>query len=208
MCHCGRERLYGLLTMLPVDDLKDLRDNGPFPVEMRCHNCNTPYEFSREEIEEIYGSRYPNNLALREGGVHRVARLQELPNVNEPYSRITRSRLADLNAENSPFNTSSLLLRRLGGLLLQALDHLVDRHSAGGHGRGVDFQQPFPGADGARGVLQVVEEDDSLVEPRNLVFGVDGDGLVEGLDRIVRPPVLALHDPHVRPDVGIVRLEF
>jgi molecular chaperone Hsp33 len=53
--------LEGLLALLPVQDLKDLRDNGPFPIQMRCHNCNTAYEFSREEIQEIYGSRYPNN---------------------------------------------------------------------------------------------------------------------------------------------------
>lgn len=61
MCHCSRERLHRLLTLLPIGDLKDLRDNGPFPVQMRCHNCNTPYEFSREEVREIYGSRYPHN---------------------------------------------------------------------------------------------------------------------------------------------------
>ena len=61
MCHCSRERLQRLLAMLPIDDLRDLRDNGPFPVEIRCHNCSTPYEFTREEMEEIYGSRYPNN---------------------------------------------------------------------------------------------------------------------------------------------------
>jgi len=61
MCHCSRERLHSVLTMLPISDLRDLRDNGPFPIEMRCHNCNTAYAFSREEMEEIYGSRYPNN---------------------------------------------------------------------------------------------------------------------------------------------------
>lgn len=61
LCHCNRERLYSLLTMLPVEEIKDLRDKGPFPLEMRCHNCNTPYQFSREEIEEIYGSCYPHN---------------------------------------------------------------------------------------------------------------------------------------------------
>jgi molecular chaperone Hsp33 len=61
MCHCSRERLRSLLTMLPINDLKDLRDNGPFPIEVRCHNCNTAYTFSREEMEEIYGSRYPHN---------------------------------------------------------------------------------------------------------------------------------------------------
>lgn len=61
MCHCTRERLRRLLTLLPIQDLKDLRDNGPFPIQMRCHNCNTPYEFSREEIREIYGGRRPEN---------------------------------------------------------------------------------------------------------------------------------------------------
>jgi molecular chaperone Hsp33 len=61
MCHCNRERLRNLLTLLPIHDLRDLRDNGPFPMEMRCHNCSTSYTFSREEIEAIYGSRYPNN---------------------------------------------------------------------------------------------------------------------------------------------------
>ena len=61
MCHCNPGRLQRLLTLLPITDLKDLRDNGPFPLRMRCHNCNTPYEFSREEIQAIYGRRYPNN---------------------------------------------------------------------------------------------------------------------------------------------------
>jgi molecular chaperone Hsp33 len=61
LCHCNRERLTNLLRMLPIAELADLRENGTFPLEMRCHNCNTPYAFSREEIEEIYGSRYPNN---------------------------------------------------------------------------------------------------------------------------------------------------
>jgi molecular chaperone Hsp33 len=61
MCHCSRTRLRRLLTLLPIRELEDLRDNGPFPLQMHCHNCNTAYEFSREEIQEIYGSRYPNN---------------------------------------------------------------------------------------------------------------------------------------------------
>ena len=61
MCHCSRDRLRRMLSMLPIDVLKDLRDNGPFPLEMPCRNCNTSYSFSREEIQEIYGSRYPNS---------------------------------------------------------------------------------------------------------------------------------------------------
>ncbi len=61
MCHCNRERLRSLITLLPIDELKDMQDNGPFPMEIRCHNCNTPYGFSRHEIREIYGRRFPNN---------------------------------------------------------------------------------------------------------------------------------------------------
>lgn len=61
MCHCNRDRLRRMLLLLPIDDLTDLRDNGPFPLEMPCRNCNTPYSFSREEILEIYGIRYPNS---------------------------------------------------------------------------------------------------------------------------------------------------
>jgi len=61
MCHCNPEKVRSLLTLLPIDELKDLRDNGPFPLEMRCHHCNTPYHFNREDLQQIYGKRYPNN---------------------------------------------------------------------------------------------------------------------------------------------------
>ena len=57
MCHCSPERLRQVLKMLPVDELKDIRDNGPFPLEMRCHYCNTLYDFEREEIQAIYSQR-------------------------------------------------------------------------------------------------------------------------------------------------------
>jgi molecular chaperone Hsp33 len=57
MCHCSPERLRGVLTMLPIDELKDIRDNGPFPLEMRCHYCNTLCHFDKEEIQDIYAKR-------------------------------------------------------------------------------------------------------------------------------------------------------
>ena len=56
MCHCNKKRLRKYLTMLPRDDIKDIHQNGPFPLEMRCHLCNTVYEFSEAEIQEIYGT--------------------------------------------------------------------------------------------------------------------------------------------------------
>ena len=61
MCHCNQDRLEGLITLLPIHELKDIRENGPFPLEIRCHYCNTPYLFSKEDIRKIYGKRFPNN---------------------------------------------------------------------------------------------------------------------------------------------------
>ena len=61
MCHCKRDKIENMLMMLPVTDLKDIRDNGPFPLEIKCHHCNTDYLFDKDELVEIYGRRYPNN---------------------------------------------------------------------------------------------------------------------------------------------------
>lgn len=61
MCHCNAERTRNLLALLPHPDLRALRDDGPFPVELRCHHCNTRYPFDREAIRRIYGERFPNN---------------------------------------------------------------------------------------------------------------------------------------------------
>ena len=57
MCHCSPERLRRVLKMLPKDQLQDIRDQGPFPLEMRCHFCNTSYRFSKEEIQQVYSSK-------------------------------------------------------------------------------------------------------------------------------------------------------
>ena len=57
MCHCNKKRLQKYLAMLPRDDIEDIRRKGPFPLELRCHMCNTAYEFSKMEIDEIYGER-------------------------------------------------------------------------------------------------------------------------------------------------------
>lgn len=61
MCRCSVDRTRGMLSMLPFDDLGDIRENGPFPLEMRCHHCNTRYLFSREDIQKIYAARFPDN---------------------------------------------------------------------------------------------------------------------------------------------------
>jgi molecular chaperone Hsp33 len=56
-CPCDKDRLRRVLLLLPMTDLKDLRDNGPHPVELRCHNCNSRYAFESHEIHEMVGQR-------------------------------------------------------------------------------------------------------------------------------------------------------
>lgn len=61
MCHCSKEKVRRILMMLPIDDLREILANGPFPLESRCHNCSTLFAFERDEIQQIYGLRFPDN---------------------------------------------------------------------------------------------------------------------------------------------------
>ena len=54
MCHCSRERYAGFLKQLPVEDLQDMAENGPFPTVLTCHNCNTSYHFEQPELLDSY----------------------------------------------------------------------------------------------------------------------------------------------------------
>jgi molecular chaperone Hsp33 len=57
MCHCKPEQIRSMLAMLKTEDLKDMAENGPFPIQIRCHNCNTVYEFGEVEMALIYSQR-------------------------------------------------------------------------------------------------------------------------------------------------------
>jgi molecular chaperone Hsp33 len=52
-CRCSDEKIAGYITMLPINDLMDMTENGPFPLRTRCHNCNTEYEFTKEELQAM-----------------------------------------------------------------------------------------------------------------------------------------------------------
>ena len=54
LCHCKREQIRNMIAMLELNDVKELAENGPFPVQIRCHNCNTCYDFEQAEIRDIY----------------------------------------------------------------------------------------------------------------------------------------------------------
>jgi molecular chaperone Hsp33 len=50
-----------MISMLKLEDLEDMAANGPFPIEIRCHYCNTVYSFSQEEMTGIKNLRRADN---------------------------------------------------------------------------------------------------------------------------------------------------
>lgn len=54
-CPCQRERFAAYLRSLDPKDREEIKENGPFPVDIRCHYCNTHYLFSREELDAMFG---------------------------------------------------------------------------------------------------------------------------------------------------------
>jgi molecular chaperone Hsp33 len=52
-CRCSKNQMTNYLSMLPIDDITDLAVNGPFPMETRCHSCNSLYSFTKEELTKI-----------------------------------------------------------------------------------------------------------------------------------------------------------
>ena len=49
-CRCSKERMEGYLKNLSIQDKKDMIKNGPFPVVVNCHHCNSVYHFSKNEL--------------------------------------------------------------------------------------------------------------------------------------------------------------
>ncbi|MBW2366785.1 MAG: Hsp33 family molecular chaperone HslO [Deltaproteobacteria bacterium] len=59
MCHCHSDRVKQVLRLLPKNERENLMVHGPFPVDLRCHYCNTVYKFSKSDIEKIHSE--PNS---------------------------------------------------------------------------------------------------------------------------------------------------
>lgn len=55
-CTCSNKQMEKMLKTLPEKDRTDLKENGPFPMNIHCHNCNTAYQFSESEIKAIFAS--------------------------------------------------------------------------------------------------------------------------------------------------------
>ena len=52
-CRCSQDRMGGYLKGLGQDDREDIVKNGPFPLELRCHHCNSVYSFTQSQLEEL-----------------------------------------------------------------------------------------------------------------------------------------------------------
>lgn len=52
-CDCSRDRMRNALATIKKDDLREIIDEDG-KAELCCNFCDTKYEFSKEELEEIY----------------------------------------------------------------------------------------------------------------------------------------------------------
>ncbi|MBK5200085.1 MAG: Hsp33 family molecular chaperone HslO [Spirochaetaceae bacterium] len=52
-CPCDKRTFANHLQALPSQDKKDIKKNGPFPLELVCLNCNSNYEFGKAELDDL-----------------------------------------------------------------------------------------------------------------------------------------------------------
>ena len=58
-CGCSKERFGRFLSALPTEERDDIVENGPFPLTTVCHNCNSSYVFSKEEVVDLFAQEHP-----------------------------------------------------------------------------------------------------------------------------------------------------
>ncbi len=49
-CGCTKERLAAYLSSMEKAELDDMAKNGPFPVNITCHNCGSVYAYGQGEL--------------------------------------------------------------------------------------------------------------------------------------------------------------
>jgi len=52
-CRCTRTRMENYLRSLSAHEMDEIVENGPFPIEVRCHHCNSLYRFSRDDMRSL-----------------------------------------------------------------------------------------------------------------------------------------------------------
>ncbi len=51
-CNCSKERVEKVIASIGRKDIQEMIDEGK-PIEVKCHFCNTAYEFTPEELAKI-----------------------------------------------------------------------------------------------------------------------------------------------------------
>ncbi len=52
-CRCTEQKMLSYLAALPHEEINDILATEHFPLEIRCHNCNTLYKFSKYDIQNL-----------------------------------------------------------------------------------------------------------------------------------------------------------
>lgn len=52
LCNCSKERIEKAIMSIGKKDIREMIDDGE-TIEVNCHFCNTQYEFTIEELEDI-----------------------------------------------------------------------------------------------------------------------------------------------------------
>ncbi len=51
-CRCSRDRVAGMLSALPRDEVEDMKEDGT--VSVQCEFCNSTYLFDDEQLEAVF----------------------------------------------------------------------------------------------------------------------------------------------------------
>lgn len=51
-CNCSKERVEKAIVSIGSKDIQEMIDDNE-PIEVNCHFCNTHYQFSVEELQDI-----------------------------------------------------------------------------------------------------------------------------------------------------------
>lgn len=54
-CRCSQEGMGRYLRGMQAAERADILENGPFPLEITCHHCNSVYRFTRDALTELLG---------------------------------------------------------------------------------------------------------------------------------------------------------
>lgn len=55
-CDCSREKVEGALVLLDKEDIEAIIEDGE-PIEVKCHFCNTSYNFDLNDLNRIKNSK-------------------------------------------------------------------------------------------------------------------------------------------------------